>query len=86
MKENYYRIKIKDFDFTLKNAWIRVENVSDDDYTLNIFEFYLESVDHLTFEPKTIFRLSNEYQHINYECEVIKTYDNSLLLKVIGLE
>lgn len=88
LTDKYFHILFEEqgIDLTLKNAWIRVEQVSTDDYKLKEYEFFLENIDHLNFIEKTMFRLYNDMLDIDYLCEVVKSYDsndNFLALKII---
>lgn len=84
MNDKYYHIKFaKGWDITLKNAWIRVEQIDTDDYVLGGWEFFLESIDNFTLDEKMQFRLTNDLFHSDYLCEVVKSYDNMLALKIL---
>lgn len=84
-QDKYFHILFEDIglDLTLKCAWIRVEQVADDDYELGDYEFYLEMIDNLYFNEDTILRLYNDMLDVNYLCKVIKRYDDKLVLRII---
>lgn len=84
MRDKYWHIKFpQGWDITLKNAWIRIEQLPDDNYSLGQYEFFLENTDKLSFNVDTIFNLYNNMLNIDYIVKVKKTYDNSLALEIL---